>query len=92
MIVLFASGSTWLAYKISRQTSVLYARAMGWFSITMELIAFFMLFTVMPQVYVVGKIAGNLFYATAVEFSIAGILMIISAFMFKRSSRGSSQA
>lgn len=89
LVVLFAGGSSWLAYKISRQTSAMYARAMGWFSASMALIVSAELIAVIPTMYLVGHITGQAFYWTALQFSIAGVFMVISAYMFKRSSGNS---
>lgn len=86
---LFAAASSWLAFKISRRTSAMYAKAMGWFSAAMGMIAGIGVVMQVPLLYFVGGISGFTFFVATVLFSIAGMLMIISAYKFKRSS-GSS--
>lgn len=72
------------AYQISRNVGAMYARAMRWFSVTMGVLAVpLLIYSILG--YFEGRIAGVTFTIASTIFSVPGILMLLSAYKFKRS-------
>ena len=85
VIIVLSGSSALLARQISRRTTAMYTKAMGWFSSTMAMVAIpFVLEAVL--IFSMGRITGALLLATLAIFSAGGLLMIMSAYTFKRSS------
>jgi hypothetical protein len=84
-----SAGTTWLAYRISRLTTAMYARAMRWFSITSGLLAVGMAQAAIGLLVIGSQPTHPHSVYITVLFTVDAALMIVSAYMFKRSS-GSS--
>lgn len=79
-----AIATSLLAYRISQRVAAMYAKAMRWFSITMITLAVPLLLYGM-LVYFGGQLAGVSFAVMVLLFNIPGVLMLVSAYTFKRS-------
>lgn len=84
-----SGGTAWLAYRISRLTTAMYARAMRWFSITSGLVTVGMTQAAIGLLIIGSQPTHPHSVYITILFTVDAVLMIVSAYLFKRSS-GSS--